>query len=194
MPKQIAKLLKVIGIVQRVGYRRYLLDLAQKIGVAGYVKNEKDGSVTLYIQGEEDKVNTFLEEAYKPFYPAKVEKIELIKEKTPDPKIKYFEIKFGTIQEELQEEFGAMQAIFMNYWQEFRDYRQEFRDYRREFREFAKRTDQNFQEIKDKYGEISERLTEILDTLRRESKETREKLNESLKLLKEAIEKLDKKK
>jgi len=33
--------IKVVGRVQRVGYRRYIIDLAQEIGLAGYVRNEK---------------------------------------------------------------------------------------------------------------------------------------------------------
>jgi hydrogenase maturation factor HypF (carbamoyltransferase family) len=32
------------GRAQRVGYRRYVLDLAQELGVTGYVKNLDDGT------------------------------------------------------------------------------------------------------------------------------------------------------
>jgi mevalonate kinase len=107
--------------------------------------------------------------------PAYVKSID-VKEAKPRPAIKYFTIKLSPLHEELQEGFGAMQSIFMEYW--------------KEFREFARRTDENFKIMMEKYGEISEKLTTILETLTRESRETREMLNETMKLLKEALEKL----
>jgi acylphosphatase len=194
---------RVYGRVQRVGYRRFILDSAQELGLSGYVKNEKDGSVTIFAQGDEAILEKFIEMLKSPPPPAHIKSID-VREAKPRPAIKYFTIKPSPLHEELQEGFGAMQSIFMDYWKEFRDYRDEFRDYRNEFRsfvgefrdyrnefrEFARRTDENFKAIMEKYGEISEKLTIILETLTRESKETREMLNETMKLLKEALEKL----
>jgi len=173
---------RVYGRVQRVGYRRFVLDSAQELGLSGYVKNEKDGSITIFAQGNEDALEKFIEMLKSPPPPAYVKSID-VKEAKPRPAIKYFTIKPSPLHEELQEGFGAMQSIFMEYWREFRDYREEFR-------EFARRTDENFKIMMEKYGEISEKLTTILETLTRESRETREMLNETMKLLKEALEKL----
>ncbi len=187
---------RVYGRVQRVGYRRFVLDSAQELGLSGHVKNEKDGSVTVFAQGDEAILEKFIEMLKSPPPPAHVKSID-VKEVKPRPAIKYFTIRPSPLHEELQEGFGAMQSIFMDYWREFRDYRDEFRDYRNEFRsfvsefrDFARRTDENFKLIMEKYGEISEKLTTILETLTRESRETREMLNETMKLLKEALEKL----
>jgi acylphosphatase len=55
--------INVHGRVQRIGYRRYILDLAQEIGLSGYVKNELDGSVTIFIQGKEENIREFMEKA-----------------------------------------------------------------------------------------------------------------------------------
>jgi acylphosphatase len=212
-----ASLVKVFGRVQRVGYRRHVLDSAQELGLSGYVRNEKDGSVTVFVQGDDAAVEKFIDKLKTPPQPAHVKSLE-VKDARPRPALKYFTIKPSPLHEELQEGFGAMQSIFIDYWgefrgfvgefrgfvgefrdyrQEFRDYRQEFRDfreefrnYRNEFREFARRTDDNFKAIMEKYGEISEKLTTILETLTRESRETREMLNETMKLLREALEKL----
>jgi acylphosphatase len=187
---------RVYGRVQRVGYMRFILDSAQELGLSGYVKNEKDGSVTIFAQGDEAILEKFIEMLKSPPPPAHIKSID-VREAKPRPAIKYFTIKPSPLHEELQEGFGAMQSIFMDYWKEFRDYRDEFRDYRNEFRsfvgefrEFARSTDENFKAIMEKYGEISEKLTIILETLTRESKETREMLNETMKLLKEALERL----
>jgi len=195
-----AFLARVCGRVQRVGYRRFVLDSAQELGVAGYVKNEKDGSVTVFAQGDDGALERFLERLKSPPPPAQVRSVDA-RDAAPKPRLKYFVIKPSLLQEELQEGFGAMQSIFMDYWGEFRDYRDEFRgfvgefrDYRDEFRgfvgEFAKRTDENFKLIMVKYGEISDKLTTILETLIKESRETRVMLNETMKLLREALEKL----
>jgi acylphosphatase len=205
-----ASLVKVFGRVQRVGYRRHVLDSAQELGLSGYVRNEKDGSVTVFVQGDDAAVEKFIERLKTPPQPAHVKSLE-VKDARPRPALKYFMIKPSPLHEELQEGFGAMQSILIDYWgefrgfvgefrdyrqefrdyrQEFRDFREEFRDYRNEFREFARRTDDNFKAIMEKYGEISEKLTTILETLTRESRETREMLNETMKLLREALEKL----
>ena len=177
-----AVLVRIYGRVQRVGYRRFVLDSAQELGLSGYVKNEKDGSVTIFAQGDDAVVENFIEVLKSPPQPAHVRSVD-VKDARPRPALKYFAIKPSSLHEELQEGFGAMQAIFTDYWREFRNYREEFR-------EFARRTDENFKAIMEKYGEISEKLTTILETLTKESKETREMLNETMKLLKEALEKL----
>jgi acylphosphatase len=169
----------------------------------GYIRNMDDGSVKIFCQAPPTILRQLIEKAKNPPPPAQIKQFE-IKEDKPRPKLKIFKIRYGLIQQELQEGFGAMQSISMDYWREFKDYRSEFRDfreefrsfvsefrgYREEFREFAKRTDENFKAIMEKYGEISEKLTTILETLTRESRETREMLNETMKLLKEALERL----
>jgi len=195
--------IRVFGRVQRVGYRRYTLDLAQELNLSGYSKNLPDGSLEVLIQGEENKINKFIEEMKNPPPPVKIIEFK-VEEVNFNPAIKEFKIIYGKIAEELQEGFGAMQAIFMDYWKEFRDYRQEFRDFRNEFRdyrqefkdfrnefrEFAKRTDENFRILFEQNNEILKKLTTILEILVKETNETRLMLNESLRLIKEVLEKI----
>jgi acylphosphatase/archaellum component FlaC len=195
--------LRVCGRVQRVGFGRHLLDLAQELNLAGYAKNLPDGSIEIFIQGEKEQLTKFFEILEQPTPPAKIAEIKR-EEIAPNPETKEFKLVYGELGEELQEGFGAMQTIFTDYRNEFKDfrgefkdfngefkdYRQEFKDYREEFRDFVKRTDENFKLISEKYGEISEKLTVILETLIRESKETREMLNETMKALKETLGKI----
>lgn len=166
---------RVRGRVQRVGYRRYLLDLAQDLVLTGYVGNERDGSVTAFVQGEVDALKDFLEAIREPHLGVVREVV--LEEAEPKPDLDFFEIKFGSLAEELQEGFGAMEM-------EFRDYRDEFRDYRTEFKGFADRTDKNFEDLSSRYGEISEKLSLTLETLRAESAETRRMLAEAIESLK----------
>jgi acylphosphatase len=44
------------GCVQGVGFRFTAVNLAQDVGVTGFVKNEPDGSVTLVAEGTEDQL------------------------------------------------------------------------------------------------------------------------------------------
>ena len=144
--------LRITGRVQRVGYRRYVLDKAQELGVAGFIENLEDGSVRLFAQAEDEVLEQFLQAVRNPPPPAIVRSVEELPAR-PDRKLKSFRIRYGRLADELQEGFGAMQSVFTQYWDEFRDYREEFIDYRREFREyreefreFAKRTDENFRQ------------------------------------------------
>jgi acylphosphatase len=131
-----ASLVRVFGRVQRVGYRRFVLDSAQELGLSGYVRNEKDGSVTVFVQGDDAVVEKFIEVLKTPPQPAYVRSVD-IKEVKPKPRLKYFAIKPSPLHDELQEGFGAMQSIFMDYWGEFRGFVGEFKDYRQEFRGFV---------------------------------------------------------
>ncbi|MEM4404484.1 MAG: acylphosphatase, partial [Nitrososphaerota archaeon] len=66
---------KVLGRVQRVGYRRHVLEVAQELGLAGYVRNELDGSVIVFVQGEDGLVDSFLSRIRSPPPPAVVREI-----------------------------------------------------------------------------------------------------------------------
>ena len=202
-----AYLIKVYGRVQRVGFRRFALDIAQELKLAGYVKNLEDGSVELFIQGDEEKLKYYIEKIRNAPQPIKVDNL-VVEEQSYRSEIKFFKIIYGELPDELQEGFGSMQTIFMNYWDEFKDYRSEFRDYRNEFkdfrnefkdfrkefqdyrsefREFAERTDDNFKLLIGMSQDILNKLINILELIEKDSKETRLMLNETMKILKEVL-------
>ncbi|ODN30081.1 acylphosphatase [Fervidobacterium thailandense] len=47
----------VRGIVQGVGFRHFVKNVARALGVRGYVKNEMDGSVTVVAGGNAEQLN-----------------------------------------------------------------------------------------------------------------------------------------
>ena len=55
--KQIAAKFVVSGHVQGVGFRYFVLREASALGLSGYVRNERDGSVFVYAEGEEGLVS-----------------------------------------------------------------------------------------------------------------------------------------
>ena len=56
----IARLLVVSGRVQGVGYRYAMSDVARAIGIAGWVRNRRDGTVEAIVQGEDEQVERML--------------------------------------------------------------------------------------------------------------------------------------
>ena len=49
------------GRVQGVGFRYSAMKAARRYGVYGWVKNEYDGSVSLFCEGEQSRVDMFIE-------------------------------------------------------------------------------------------------------------------------------------
>ncbi len=174
-----AILARVYGRVQRVGYRRFVLDSAQELGLSGYVRNEKDGSVTIFVQGDDAVVEKFIETIKSPPHPAHVRSID-VKDARPRPALKYFATKPSPLHEELQEGFGAMQSIFMDYWAEFRDFRQEFRDYRKEFQGLVEEIRDFRQESRDFRDESLKISKETLDEVKGLRKDLQTILDERL--------------
>ncbi|MGQ9513819.1 MAG: acylphosphatase [Thermoproteota archaeon] len=99
MKSEKALTVRVEGRVQRIGYRRFVLDAAQDFGISGYVKNERDGSVSVFAQGDEEKLSTFLERIRAPEEPIVVKSF-IEKPAKINPKLKFFGVRFGPLAEE----------------------------------------------------------------------------------------------
>lgn len=65
------------GKVQKVGFRLELYCIARRMGLTGWVKNLKDGSVEAEIQGEELKID-FLVHCMKSLKRASVKKVTIM--------------------------------------------------------------------------------------------------------------------
>jgi len=59
--RKIACKINIEGRVQGVGFRYSAIKAARRYNVAGWVKNEYDGSVSLFCEGEQSRVDMFIE-------------------------------------------------------------------------------------------------------------------------------------
>jgi acylphosphatase len=62
------------GHVQGIFFRATALDISARYDIYGYVKNMSDGSVDLFVEGEEADIKEFIEELRQ----AKIENVEKV--------------------------------------------------------------------------------------------------------------------
>ena len=79
--KKVRAHLVISGRVQGVAFRYYTLDIAQSLGIKGWVKNCWDGKVEVVMEGEEDKVKELIGWCYRGPRSAVVEKVDVKWEK-----------------------------------------------------------------------------------------------------------------
>jgi acylphosphatase len=72
-----ARHLSIHGHVQGVYYRGWTVETARSLGLAGWVRNRRDGTVEAVVQGEERAVERFIALARTGPPAARVERIEV---------------------------------------------------------------------------------------------------------------------
>ena len=77
----IARRIVVRGAVQGVGYRYSMIESADALGVSGWVRNCRDGSVDAFAQGTEVAVGRLLEWARHGPPAARVSDLQVVEEK-----------------------------------------------------------------------------------------------------------------
>ena len=71
-----ARLLRIEGRVQGVGYRDWMRQEADRLGLQGWVRNRPDGSVQALVAGEEGAVQVLLTACRRGPTLARVDRIE----------------------------------------------------------------------------------------------------------------------
>ncbi len=84
---------RIFGVVQGVGFRASVKQLADILGLRGYVKNLSNGSVEAVFVGEERKINSMLNFCKRGPPLAKVERVE-VEELKEIPEFQDFKIIF----------------------------------------------------------------------------------------------------
>lgn len=87
-----AVLIKVLGDVQGVSYRYWTKKEATSLEILGWTKNEADGSVAIFAQGEDGQIGKLIEWAKEGSPMSTVEKVE-VEDAELDLSIRGFEVK-----------------------------------------------------------------------------------------------------
>jgi len=72
-----ARRLRIHGRVQGVFYRGWAVEAARDLGLSGWVRNRRDGTVEMVISGDEDEVRTMIEHARRGPPAARVERVDI---------------------------------------------------------------------------------------------------------------------
>ena len=78
----IARMIRVEGKVQGVFYRDWATAAAQAIGVAGWIRNRRDGSVEAYVMGEAELVDRFTDRLREGSPASRVDRIDVSEAET----------------------------------------------------------------------------------------------------------------
>lgn len=103
----------VRGRVQKVGYRDYVQEVARRLGVKGYVENLRDGSVKIICEAEEQTLQEFLKQINVEKDLIMVKGVEVVKTEPATYQYWYFDIKYGSLEEELDERLVALFNVAM---------------------------------------------------------------------------------
>ena len=95
------------GTVQKVGYRDHVQETARKLNVKGYVENLRDGFVRIVCEADEDTLKKFIKLINIKQDLIAVENIETVKTQPATGEYEYFEIKYGSMEDEMGERMVA---------------------------------------------------------------------------------------
>ena len=87
----IAVHISIYGEVQSTGFRSWTKEQAQKFSLTGWTRRSSDGSIEIFTQGEEEKINDFVSLCWDGPNMAFIDEV-LIKEANSDDLISDFEI------------------------------------------------------------------------------------------------------
>jgi acylphosphatase len=83
----------VKGIVQGVFFRYNTMCVAESLGIKGWVRNRRDGSVEIVCEGEKEKIEELVKWCWKGPPGARVEDVSVMREEYAG-EFKNFEIKY----------------------------------------------------------------------------------------------------
>ncbi|MBA3044034.1 acylphosphatase, partial [archaeon] len=95
------------GDVQKAGYRDIVEDIAVKLGVKGFVENLRDKTVCVVCEGEKDVVDRFVDAIKIKNDIVDVKSVKIVETSPATNEFKYFDIKYGSPEEELGERMVA---------------------------------------------------------------------------------------
>ncbi len=153
--------ISVKGSVQKVGYRDLVQEEAVKLGVKGFVENLKDGRVRIVCEAEEEKVKQLIERINVKEELVYVESIDILEKGPATGEFQYFEIRYGTLEEELGERMVAAVKYAKAMWGDIREVKTDIKEVKRDIKEMKTDIKEVKADIKEMKADIKEMKTDI---------------------------------
>ena len=179
--------LSVRGSVQKVGYRDLVQELAGRLGVRGFVENLKDGSVRIVCEAEEEKVKQLIELVDVREDLVYVESIDVVRTGPATGEFQYFEIKYGTLEEELGERMVAAVKYAKAMWGDMREVKADIKEVKVDIKEMKTDIKEMKTDIKEMKTDIKE-MKEDIKEVKADIKEVKEDIKEMKTDIKEMKE------
>lgn len=159
------------GTVQKVGYRDHVQETARKLSVKGYVENQRDGTVKIVCETDEETLQNFIKLINIKEDLVTVENIEITKTKPATGEYEYFDIKYGPMEEEMGERMVAAFKIASATRLDIKNMHQDMKtmhtDLKGSIQSMHQDINQNFKEMATRYDAISAELLRTREELKR---------------------------
>ena len=153
------------GDVQKVGYRDIVEDIAVKLGVKGFVENLRDKTVCVVCEAEKDVVDRFVDAIKIKNDIIDVKSVKIVETSPATNEFKYFDIKYGSPEEELGERMVAAVKYAKLALHETRAVGTEVKGSRKDIHDMHQDMNKRFDWVAEKYGDIGIGINSIKDDL-----------------------------
>ena len=187
----------VKGAVQKAGYRDYVQEKARSLNVKGYVENQRDGSVRIVCEADEDTLKNFVKLINIKQDLIAVEKIKTIKKQPATGEYEHFDIKYGSMEEEMGERMVAAFKIAVATRQNIEDIHGDMKNMHQDLKgsiqsmhqDLKGSTESMHQDMNQNFKEMAERYDAISAELLKTRKELEKAVDSLVKVVQKFLEK-----
>ncbi|MCJ7424658.1 acylphosphatase [Candidatus Bathyarchaeota archaeon] len=179
----------VKGAVQKARYRDYVQEKARSLNVKGYVESLRDGSVRIVCETDEDTLKDFIKLINIKQDLITVEKMETIKKQPATGEYEYFDIKHGSMEEEMGERMVAAVKIAVATRQDIKDMHQDMKNMHHDLNGSIQLM---HQDLKGSIQSMHKDLKQSTESMRQDLKGSIESMHQDMNLnFKEMAERYD---
>ena len=154
------------GDVQKAGYRDIVEDISVKLGVKGFVENLRDKTVCIVCEAEKKVIDRFVDAIKIKNDIVDVKSVKIVETSPATDAFKYFDIKYGSPEEELGERMVAAVKYAKLALHETRVVGEEVKGSREDIKGMHQDMNKRFDWVAEKYGDIGAGIISIKDDLK----------------------------
>ena len=162
------------GKVQKVGYRDYVEEVARSLGIVGFVENLKDGNVRIVCEGEEGIIKKFISEINIKKGLIEVEDVQIKSIRDAIGEFKFFEIKYGTLEDEIGERMATAVKYASAMWMDIKEMKGDIKEMKSDIKEMKSDIKEMKDDIKEMKGDIKEIKQDVKEVLKKQDETIKE--------------------